>query len=351
MSRPGPEKARRARREAVTMCDVARSAGVSPMTVSRVINGDAHVQETSRQRVQAAVKALGYMPNIAARGLAGARTMRIGLVYHNPSAAYLSALLVGCLNGACERGMQLVVELGEFGPESEAAIEKLVRTGVDAIILPPPLSDSPALIARLRELALPFAALAASTPPPGVSSFRIDDRAAAAAMTRHLLQLGHRRIAFIRGARDQTASAAREEGYRDALYEAGVAVEDGLIAEGNFSYASGMEAARVLLAAPSRPTAIFASNDDMAMAAIAEAHRRGLIVPDDLSVVGFDNTALATAVWPPLTTVSQPITEIAAAAVRHLADHAGRDCKHAVVDRVFPSPLVVRESAAAPPRS
>jgi LacI family transcriptional regulator len=301
------------------MHEVAKHVGVSPMTVSRVISGDANVRAETLQRVQEAIKELGYTPNVAARNLAKAATVHIGLLYNNPSAAYLNELLVGVLEQSSQAGCQIVLE--KCGARNErAAIERLLRDGIGGIILPPPLSDSKVAMAALREARIPFIAVATGRPEVEGLSVRINDFEAAAAMTRYLLSLGHRNIGFIVGAPNQTASLQRQAGFGAALREAGLPVHSEWVKQGSFSYRSGLTAAEQILGAPHRPTAIFASNDDMAAAAIAAAHRARLDVPKDLTIVGFDDTPLATTIWPALTTVRQPVASMARKAVELLLE-------------------------------
>ena len=341
--------ARRQRGGALTIHDVARHAGVSPMTVSRVINGEKNVRDSTRETVAAAIRDLNYAPNPAARSLAGAELIRIGLLYSNPSAAYLSEFLVGGLEQSSRNNIQLIVEKCDEGAE-EAAAAKLVASGVDGIILPPPLCDSRVLLESLARSHTPAVAVATGRPDAHVSAVRIDDHKAAFAMTRHLLGLGHRRIGFIKGHPNQTASGQRHEGYLAALAEAGVAVDEALIAQGYFTYRSGMEAAERLLDAG--PTAIFASNDDMAAATVAVAHRRGLDVPRDLTVCGFDDSALATTIWPELTTVRQPIAEMSREAVDLLAAEirARRNGETPTPRRALLDFAIIRRQSDAPPK-
>jgi LacI family transcriptional regulator len=326
------------------MHEVAKHAGVSPMTVSRALSGDAHVEAATRQRVQAAVKELGYSPNVAARNLARAASLHIGLLYNNPSAAYLNELLVGVLEQSSQAGCQIVLE--KCGVRNErTAIERLIRDGVGGIILPPPLSDSNIALDALRAAKIPFISVATGRPEAEGLSVRIDDQEASAAMARHLLSLGHREIGFIIGAANQTVSAQRQAGFETALREAGVQVRP----EGSFTYRSGLVAAEQILDSANHPTAIFASNDDMAAAAIAVAHRLHLDVPKDLTIVGFDDTPLATTIWPALTTVRQPVAAMARKAVellleeirlRRLGETQGP------VQHVMNFTLVKRESSA-----
>ena len=181
-------------------------------------------------------------------------------------------------------------------------------------------------------------------------SVSIDDFAAAYAMTRHVLSLGHRRIGFILGNPAQTASANRLAGYRSALEDAGIAFADSLTAQGVFTYRSGLDAAEQLLALEVAPTAIFASNDDMAAATVAVAHRRGLDVPGDLTVCGFDDTTLATAIWPELTTIHQPIADMSRAAVEMLVSNIRRQQALQERHQLLDFTLIRRQSDAAPRR-
>jgi LacI family transcriptional regulator len=322
------------------------------MTVSRVVNGETNVREATREAVNAAIARLGYAPNRAARSLAGAEEQRIALLYSNPSAAYLSEFLMGGLDGVGRGHAQLVVEQCDTGEQAERAIEHLILTGIDGVVLPPPLCDSDAVIDALHAAGIPLVVVASGRPRTDVPAVSIDDARAAHDMTRHLIELGHRRIGFIAGNPNQSASERRLEGYRAALAQAGLPSDPALITTGLFTYRSGLDAAEQLLALDDRPTAIFASNDDMAAAAVAIAHRHGLDVPGDVTVCGFDDTPLATTIWPALTTIRQPIRDMSRAAVQLLmADARARSGPaappaHLLLDYT----LVRRQSDAAPRR-
>jgi LacI family transcriptional regulator len=344
----------RRQRNAPTISDVAAAAGVSPMTVSRVINGENNVRESTRDLVNDVIRKLNYSPSAAARTLAGGEELRIGLLYSNPSSAYLSEFLVGSLDQAARSNVQLVVEKCDEDALEQSVIDHMVQGRVDGVILPPPLCDSAAVLSAVIEHDIPAVAVATGKPADSMAAVSIDDRRAALEMTQHLIGLGHRRIGFIIGNPNQTASAERLAGYRAALAEAGLDEDGSLIVQGLFTYRSGLDAAEQLLTLAKPPTAIFASNDDMAAAAVAVAHRRGLDVPRDLTVCGFDDTALATTIWPELTTIRQPIVEMSRTAVELLVREI-RDRKngrtgapnHLVLDFA----LIRRHSDAPPPRS
>ncbi|MGA9367963.1 MAG: LacI family DNA-binding transcriptional regulator [Steroidobacteraceae bacterium] len=340
-------------RIAVTIKDVALHAGVSAMTVSRVVNGSKSVSTTTRDAVQRAVRELEYSPNLAARSLASERGERLGLLYGNPSSAYLSEFLVGALEAATRHDVQLIIERCEPTHVGSRRAVRLLSGAVMGVVLPPPLCDSSVVRAELSAARLPVVTVAAGRPLADTMCVRIDDYSAALEMTRFLISLGHERLAFIKGHPNQSASEERWLGFTAALEEASRAQRGGRppprMEQGFFSFRSGLDAARKLLAAEPPPTAIFASNDDMAAAVIAAAHRRGLDVPRDLTVVGFDDTLIASTIWPELTTIQQPIARMAAEAIDMLVTAVRGSRRSAErLHRLIPHALISRQSAAAP---
>jgi len=345
------KKSGRRQRGAPTIMDVAKRAGVSPMTVSRVINDETNVRLATRNAVKEAIAEIGYSPNQAARSLAGADLIQIGVLYDNASSPYISAFLLGGLEQSSRRNVQLVIEQCGSGDLAEAALSRFVEGGVDGVILPPPLSDSVRAIEAVERLKLPTVLVATGRPPNKCSEVGIDDYLAAIAMVEHLVSLGHSRIGFIAGNPKQEASVSRLAGYKDALSKNDIAVDEHLIAQGQYTYRSGMDAAVELLALDDPPTAIFASNDDMAAATVAVAHRHAIDVPGDLSVCGFDDTAIAVTIWPELTTIHQPIVDMSRAAVDHLVEdiRARRKGEDRPSERiVLDFSLIRRQSDAAP---
>jgi LacI family transcriptional regulator len=349
---PVGRKPRRRASGVPTLRDVAASAGVAAMTVSRVINCEENVRAATRAAVQAAIARLRYSPNLAARALAGGEPVRIGLLYSNPNAAFLSELLVRGLEQARVNQVQLVVQKYDAGQQLEA-MRELLATGVDGIILPPPLCDSKRIHEVLMKAGTVAVAVASASPRPGMFAVRIDDHAAAVAMTRHILSLGHTRVGFIIGDPDQTASGQRLKGYKTALTEADIPIDNALIRQGLFTYASGVKAAAELLNLANPPTAIFASNDDMGAATVAVALHQHLEVPKDLTVCGFDDAECSRAVWPELTTIRQPIADMSRAVIMLLlkkikARREGRQesSQHIVLDFT----LVRRHSDGPPSR-
>lgn len=327
--------------------DVAKRAGVSIKTVSRVVNRQSNVSDATRERVMEAVDALSYRPNIFARGLASERSFLVGLLYDNPGAGYMAALQVGVLTRCREEGYHLIVEsLDVTNPNIGKQVHALVtESSLHGVILTPPLCDSPAVLDALKEAGTPFVRIAPEKHLPGAMEVRIDDFKAAYDMTAYLLGLGHKRIGFIKGHPNHGAAMARFAGYRSALEHAGLPLIEELCVQGYFSYQSGMEGGEKLLSLKDRPTAIFAANDDMAAAVLAASQRFNLNIPQELSVAGFDDSLVAQVVSPRLTTCRQPIREMAEAAVSMLIQHSGKDVP---LERQLDHELVVRESTVPP---
>jgi LacI family transcriptional regulator len=299
-----------------TITDVAKAAGVAIKTVSRVLNNEPRVRPATRERVMAAVKALNYYPSISARGLAGRRSCLIGLVYENPSPNYIMDVQNGAMARCREERFQLIMHhYNGRGADLATDIGRLVdQTHIDGLVLTPPLSSSKELIQALDARKLPFVRIAPNRLRHDSPFVDVDDMAAAQEMTEYLIGLGHRRIGFIVGNPDHYASGRRLEGYKAALGRHGIGFRDEYVKQGYFVFDSGLESGAELISMPEPPTAIFASNDDMAAGVLMAAHQRGLKVPDQLSVAGFDDAQIARLVWPRLTTVFQPAYDLAYAA-------------------------------------
>ena len=321
------------------------------MTVSRVVNGKGTVRDSTRDNVMHAVKALGYTPNLAASALATAQHTRIALIYTNPSSAYLQQLLVGALRGAARAAAQLVIDTWDhLDAAGQRHAARVLARSVAGVILPPPPCESRAVIKEFLSAGVPVVSIASGSFRDRISCVRIDDSGASKEITRYLIEQGHTRIGYIDGNPEHTASAQRLGGFQAALADAGIGFDPTLVAQGYFTYRSGLDASERLLARDPAPTAIFASNDDMAAATISVAHRKGLDVPRDLSVVGFDDTFAATTVWPELTTIHQPVADMADSAVEILLLSIRSKERGAValVDHVASYQLIVRASVAPP---
>jgi LacI family transcriptional regulator len=292
------------------------------MSVSNVINGR-NVRPATREAVLRAIEELDYTPNVAARALASATITRIGLLYHSAESAFVSALLVGALDAASRFGAQLLIRRFDEARSLADILFDMVAGGANALILPAPHCEAISGTGLVERLKVPVIALCSGDELPDMSSVRVDDVAAARDMTLYLIGLGHRRIGFIRGARNHVISRTRFEGYRLALAEHGVGFDPDLVVDGDLTFESGLTATEQLLSLRAPPTAIFASNDDMAAAVISVAHRRDIRVPDQLSVVGFDDSPISRKIWPPLTTIRQPIVDMTAMAVESVIEMLG----------------------------
>jgi LacI family transcriptional regulator len=291
--------------------DVASAAGVSIKTVSRVLNREPNVRPETRDRVMQAAQALRYTPHVSARSLAGSRSFNIALVYNNPSDNYMMGVISGVLDAcACEQYhlMLCPVEL-EDEPLMANIDELIARSRPDGLLLTPPLTDSPALLARLAELDIPFASISPKR-HEGCLGVAMNEPEAAEQMVDHLVALGHRRIAHIMGHPAHGATFWRLDGYRRGLLKAGLPVDPALEIPGEFSFESGVAGANRLLDMAEPPTAVFAANDDMAAGVIHVALDRSLRLPQDLSVCGFDDTPMSRQLFPSLTTIHQPTDEM-----------------------------------------
>ena len=326
--------------------DVAAKAGVAVKTVSRVLNGHPYVSAETRARVEDAMQALEFHPSIAARILSGAKSNQVALIYDNHSPYYMFQIQTGCWEYCKQNGIRLLAQPVDVAdPRVGDQVRGLVtETHVDGIILSSPVTDCEAVLRALDGLDIPFVRISPGTNHALTSSVFMDDAQAADDMTTHLINHGHRRIGFIKGHPNHAASDDRLFGYRRALDRAGIAFEPSLVCDGEFDFDSGVRGAVALLDLADRPTAIFASNDDMAAGVLAVAHDRGIDLPGELSVTGFDDTTLARTVWPPLTTIHQPMAELARTATEILI--AGGDINH----RRLPHTLIERASVAPPAR-
>jgi LacI family transcriptional regulator len=296
---------------------------------------------------------LQFRPSQAARSLAGARSGQIALIYDNHSPYYIHAIQEGCWTRCSESKTRLLaqpVNVADAGA-AEAVRGLIAETHVDGVILSSPVTDCVAILAVLEAAAIPFVRISPGTNHALTSSVFMDDAQAGDDLTTHLINLGHRRIAHIMGHPNHMASDARLFGYRRALDRAGIPYDPEYVQPGAFDFESGVIAAQILLGLPLPPTAIFAANDDMAAGVLSVAHSQGLLVPDQLSVAGFDDTTLAQMLWPPLTTIKQPTREMAYAAADQLlrqAYEAPHDQPNMIHSRL-PHDLIIRGSTAAPP--
>jgi LacI family transcriptional regulator len=326
--------------------DVAARAGVAVKTVSRVLNGHPYVSADTRLRVEEAMKALDFRPSVAARILSGAKSNQVALIYDNHSPYYMFQIQTGCWDFCRANGIRLLAQPVDVAdPDVGEQVRGLVtETQVDGIILSSPVTDCEPVLRALEAMDIPFVRISPGTNHALTSSVFMDDAQAADDMTTHLINAGHRRIGFIKGHPNHKGSEDRLAGYRRALDRAGIGYDPELIRDGAFDFDSGVRGGGRLLDLRDPPTAIFASNDDMAAGVLAVAHDRNITLPGELSVAGFDDTTLARTVWPPLTTIHQPMAELARTAAEILI--AGGEITH----RRLQHQLIERSSVAPPVR-
>lgn len=313
------------RRQRVTIRHVAADAGVSLQTVSRVINHEPNVRPEMRRRVQASIEKLGYVPSIAAQRLSGSRSYLILALNdrdrtiadwrERQGADWVDQMLLGGMLKSAEYGYRLIFELVDTHDDH---VERELRATLaalqpDGVILTPPHSENPQITGLLEEVGTIFARIGSIKPGAGIA-LSMDEENAAAVATRHLAELGHRRIGFISGSPEYSLSGRRVAGWRAEMNRLGLP-SDGLLIQGDFTYASGSVATEQLLGLSDRATAVIASNDRMALAALAVARERGLEIPRDLSLLSFDNTPVVRFTEPPLTAIDQPVSELASVAV------------------------------------
>jgi LacI family transcriptional regulator len=296
----------------VTIQDVADLAKVSPKTVSRVINNEPRVRPDTRARILEAIEHLNYRPNLNARGLASNRSFLIGLFCEKPG-DYLSEFQSGAVERCRESSIHLMVEPWDVdSPTIDKKIDTLLgQLRLEGVILLPPLSDHRVVLAKLHEASIPIVRIAPMHDHGANPSIGIDDYSAARQITAHLADLGHRRIGFIRGRAEHGATEQRYRGFVDEMRARAIPVEPAQVQAGNFTFEEALVCAERMLRAAAPPTAIFASNDDMAAAVISMARKLDLDLPGQLSVAGFDDAPIAAMIWPQLTTVRQPVAAMA----------------------------------------
>ncbi|WP_380877485.1 LacI family transcriptional regulator [Sphingomonas sp. DBB INV C78] len=334
-----------------TINDVARLAGVSKKTVSRVINRSPLLNDDTRKRVLEVIGDLGYIPNPQARALALRRNFLIGLVHDNPNAQMVLNVQQGMLEVLRYTEFELIVRPVDRGSPSmlEDVRHFLERQRPFGVMLLPPISEDPSLAALCDEIGVRYVRMG-SAPLDGEDHMvASNDREAVRDATNYLIEAGHRRIGMVAGPRGFRSAHERQTGFEEALKGAGITPDRGLVIHGDYTFASGIKAAERLLDLSPRPTAIFASNDEMAAGVLHAARQRGLEVPRDLSIVGFDDTAIASHLWPPLTTVRWPIQSMARSAAIKLVGGADGGVEENESASLFLSTLIRRASVAPPP--
>lgn len=333
-----------------TIKDVAKLAGVSFKTVSRVINNEGTVGQDLQDRVWKAVKQLNYSPNLSARGLRGAASS-IGFIYDNPNSNYVIDMQRGILDECRNQGYELVIHPCNSKNHGiiQEVLEMIDRSRVGGLVLTPPISENQDILAAIAEKNVKFVRVLSGSEAPDELSpcVLIDDRNAAYAITEHLIKLGHKDIAFLGGDEEHQSSGERLEGYKSALADNNIKFSGKRFLPGSYSFESGVERTRHLLSSPgARPTAIFACNDEIAAGTLFAARIQGIDVPGRLSIAGFEDSPFSRQAWPNLTTAAQPTSTIAQKAANLLIKSL-RNGKMVDSEGFHPE-LIVRESTQSP---
>lgn len=345
-----PEATRTANGKKLTITDIARLAGVSKKTVSRVINHSGQVRDDTREKILKVVAEHGYVPDPQARALALRRSHLIALIWDQPNYWYTVDMQLGILEGLAPTHYQLVVRPCNRSSETlhDDLLEIVQHQKFFGVILTPSISEDDELVGRLRQIDCPYVRIAAVSLDAPENMIETHDYVGAAEAARHIAGLGHRRIAHIRGPDTFLSAKERLRGFRVGLAEQGLALDERYLLRGGYTFESGLRCGEELLALPKPPTAVFAGNDEMAVGVYQSVRRAGLRVPDDLSIVGFDDTPTATRIWPMLTTVKLPIREMGRLAVQLLVSNYDRMAMEPPAATSVIPRLIVRGSTATP---
>lgn len=338
-----------------TIDDVAGLAGVARTTVSRVLNNQPNVRAEVRDKVLQAVETLGYRVNLQARNLAGRRALRIALVHASdfdsePNSYFASGLELGATRSAAALGAQLITHvINQNDPDAALEIVTRVRDDqCDGVVLTPPFSDDVDLLCALEAQAISVVCIAGGPEAEKVAkTVGIDDYQAGFDIGEHLLGLGHRTFGFIKGLKGHISAEGRYDGFLAALARAGLGEEQVRWTRGNFTFRSGLDCAQDLLGSGSAVTALVCANDDMAAGALLAAHKAALRIPQDIAITGFDDTPVSEIVWPPLTTIHQPLKRMGARAVELLAERAANGADATPGREIVIHDLVTRDSSSA----
>lgn len=334
----------------ITIVHVAAEANVSVRTVSRVLNESPAVNEATRQLVRAVIDRLRFNPSSRARGLATGRSYLLGVVQDDPNTHSIGVFQRGIVDRCTAAGYELVVHSSAYGDERLVDdITKFVhRSRVDGLVLLPPISERDDLAMAMTRLGVPVVGIASVELPSYRAMLVSDERGGAEAAAEHLAVLGHRNIAIIKGRSHFQSTAQREQGFRAGLEKHGIALPPQNVRTGNYNFEDGLVAADELLNLAEPPTAIFATNDIMAAATYKAAYARGLAIPHELSVIGYDDADLASVLSPALTTVRRPLRHMAAEATNRLLNLIEGLGQSSSGDIKIQMTLIRRESTAGP---
>jgi len=335
-----------------TINDVAKQAGVSIKTVSRVINNETSVRQLTRDKVQQAVDELNYQPNLSARNLAGAKSFSVAYIYDNPNAYYIIDMQEGILSACKQQGFELLIHPCDAKNKSitEEVVNMVKHARIAGLILTPPLSEMPEFVKTLVDLDVKVVRIMSGDVAPDDLSpcVMVNDRDAAQTITQHLIDLGHKDIAFIAGDAEHMSTIERYKGYRRALKASDIDFDKTLVIEGDYSFDSGVSGAKQLMSCENnktRPTAIFSCNDEIAAGALFAARLMNISIPEQLSIVGFENSPFSRQTWPKLTTADQPNNQIAEDAANLLISQVRKQKNQTTISQYVPK-LIIRDSTA-----
>ncbi|MGJ8691216.1 MAG: LacI family DNA-binding transcriptional regulator [Thalassotalea sp.] len=333
-----------------TINDVAKHAGVSIKTVSRVMNNETSVRDNTREKVMLSVDALNYRPNLAARNLAGTKSFSIAYIYDNPNAYYIIDMQNGILSACKKQGFELLIH--PCDAKASHTIEEITNmvkhSRVAGIVLTPPFSEMPDFVQKLTELDVKVVRImSGDTAPDSLTPcIMVNDRDATIKITQHLIDLGHQHIGFIAGGAEHNSTIERLQGYKTALANNAITLDESLIIDGEYSFESGVEGAKELLANKNKPTAIVSCNDEIAAGALFAARLMNIEIPGQLSITGFENSPFSRQTWPKLTTADQPNEKIAEDAASLLIAQI-RNGDDREISKLFTPELVVRDSTGS----
>ncbi len=335
-----------------TIIDVAKHAGVSIKTVSRVTNNEASVRQTTRDKVMVSIEALKYQPNLAARNLATTKSYSIAYIYDNPNAYYIIDMQNGILQQCKVQGYELLIH--PCKANSDGIVDELItmikQAQIAGIVLTPPFSEMPEFIERLTSAKISFVRILSGNQAPDNLSpcVLVNDRQAAYDITDHLIKLGHVDIAFLSGGVGHQSTFERLHGYKAALKTHNIKINPNFIVDGEYSFESGVQGAQMLMKLTEKPSAIFSCNDEIAAGALFASRLMHINIPEQLSIVGFENSPFSRQTWPTLTTADQPNIRIA----KHATSMLINNIKSPTIDfdcEIFTPQLIERDSSAKVP--
>jgi LacI family transcriptional regulator len=330
-----------------TINDVAKQAGVSIKTVSRVVNNEPSVRQSTREKVMAVVEALQYQPNLAARNLAGSKAFTIAFIYDNPNAYYIIDMQNGILEACKKLGFELLIHpCSAESSDLLASITNMIKhSRIAGLVLTPPFSENPEFVKHILALDVDVVRIMSGDKQPDelTPCIMVNDYEASVSITQHLIDLGHKDIAFITGESEHTSTIERLKGYKQALSDNNIAIDEQLIIQGAYSFESGVNGAKQLLTSTRKPSAIFSCNDEIAAGALFASRLMGVAIPEELSITGFENSPFSRQTWPRLTTADQPTQKIAENAANLLiATYRKQPINH--ITTQYTPQLVVRDS-------